>query len=258
MSKIAVFDSGFGSLSIINELRKMTKSEIIYFADHKSFPYGKKSAATLRKIIQKTISTLRNEFNPDLIVVGSNTPSLLLQNYLKNQSKIITVLPTLRDAEKITKSLTIAILATKSVVESNTLKNYIKKNTTKNITVVPVNISSLVDLVESGKFISNKQFCLKKIYSLLSQIFNYNNIDVATLSSTHLSFLLPLFNKLFPQITFLDPATQVAKTVTKILRQNKLKQNKIKIFTSGNANQFHKKLCKIGIKNKVAHLRLAH
>ena len=85
MSKIAVFDSGFGSLSIINELRKMTKSEIIYFADHKSFPYGKKSAATLRKIIQKTILTLRNEFNPDLIVVGSNTPSLLLQNYLKNQ-----------------------------------------------------------------------------------------------------------------------------------------------------------------------------
>src|SRR3989338_8965773 len=196
MSKIAVFDSGFGSLSIINELKKMTKSEIIYFADHKSFPYGKKSATTLRKIIQK---------------------------YLKNQSKIITVLPPLRDAEKITKSFTIAILATKSVVESNILKNYIKKNTTKNITVVPVNISSLVDLVESGKFISNKQFCLKKIHSLLSQIINYNNVDVATLSSTHLSFLLPLFDKLFPQVTFLDPATQIAKTVTKILRQNKLK-----------------------------------
>jgi len=258
MVKIAVFDSGFGSLSIINELRKIIKSEIIYFADQKSFPYGKKSATTLRKIIQKTISTLRNEFNPDLIVVGSNTPSLLLQNYLKNQTKIITVLPPLRDATKITKSLVIAMLATKSVIESDALKNYIKKNTTKNITVIPVNISPLVELVESGKFISNKQFCLKKIYSLLSPVFNYNNVDVTTLSSTHLPFLLPLFNKLFPQITFLDPAAQVAKTATKVLRQNKLKRNRIRIFTSGNTNQFHKNLCKIGIKNKVYYLKLSH
>jgi len=256
MAKIAVFDSGLGSLSIINKLKKIIKSEIIYFADHKSFPYGKKSTATLKKIIHKTLFTLRNEFNPDLIVVGSNTPSLLLQNYLKNQSKIITVLPPLHNAAKITKSSTIAILVTKSVVGSNAIKNYIKKNISKNIKVILVNISPLVDLVESGKFISNKQFCLKKVHSLLSPVFNYNTVDVATLSSTHLPFLLPMFNKLFPHITFLDPTTQVAKTITKSLRQNESKQNKIRIFTSGNTNQFHKKLSKIGIKNKVSYLRL--
>jgi len=255
MAKIAVFDSGFGSLSIIKELKKITRSEIIYFADHKSFPYGKKSTKSLKKIIQKTISTLKNEFNPDLIVVGSNTPSLLLQNYLKNQSKVITVLPPLRDAAKITKSSKIAILATKSVVESNTLKNHIKKNTSNKIIVIPVNISPLVELVESGKFISDKQFCLKKIYSLLFPIFSYNDIDIATLSSTHLPFLLPMFSRLFPNITFLDPAAQVATIAKKILQQ-KLKQNKIRIFTSGSTNQFHKKLCKIGIKNKVYHLKL--
>jgi glutamate racemase len=255
MAKIAVFDSGFGSLSIIKELKKITKSEIIYFADHKSFPYGKKSTTSLKKIIQKTISTLTNEFNPDLIIVGSNTPSLLLQNYLKNQSKVITVLPPLCDAAKITKSSKIAMLATKSAVESNALKNYIKKNISNNVTVIPVNISPLVDLVESGKFISNKQFCLKKIYSLLFPVFSYNNIDVVTLSSTHLHFLLPMFNRLFPNIIFLDPAAQVAALAKKIL-QRKLKQNKIRIFTSGSTNQFHKKLRKIGIKNIVYHLKL--
>lgn len=257
MAKIVVFDSGFGSLSIIKELKKITKSEIIYFADHKSFPYGKKSTSALKKIIQKTISTLKNEFNPDLVIVGSNTPSLLLQNYLKNQSKVITVLPPLCDAAKITKSSKMAILATKSVVESKILKNYIRKNLSNKITIVPVNISPLVELVESGKFITNKQFCFKKIYSVLFPIFSYSNIDVATLSSTHLHFLLPMLKKLFPNITFLDPAAHVAKIATKNLRQ-KLKQNKIKIFTSGSTNQFHKKLYKIGIKNKVYHLKLRY
>ncbi len=112
-----------------------------------------------------------------------------------------------------------------------------------------------MELVESGKFITNKQLCLQKIYSLLFPIFSYNNIDVVTLSSTHLPFLLPMFKKLFPNITFLDPAAQVAK-ITKKISKHQLKQNKIKIFTSGNANNFHKKLRKIGIKNKVYHLKL--
>ncbi|MCH8834298.1 MAG: glutamate racemase, partial [Thaumarchaeota archaeon] len=43
MAKIAIFDSGFGSLSIIRAIQKTTKSEIIYFADQKNFPYGKKT-----------------------------------------------------------------------------------------------------------------------------------------------------------------------------------------------------------------------
>ncbi len=61
MVKIAVFDSGLGSLSIIKEIQKITKSEIIYFADQKNYPYGKKSQAQLRTVIQKTIKLLEKD-----------------------------------------------------------------------------------------------------------------------------------------------------------------------------------------------------
>ncbi len=77
LAKIVVFDSGFGSLSIIRAIQKMTKSEIIYFADQKNFPYGKKTKSLLYGIITQTIDLLKNKFNPDLIVIGSNTPTLL-------------------------------------------------------------------------------------------------------------------------------------------------------------------------------------
>jgi len=77
MVKIAVFDSGLGSLSIIKEIQKITKSEIIYFADQENYPYGKKSQAQLRTVIQKTIKLLEKEFTPTIIVVASNTPSLM-------------------------------------------------------------------------------------------------------------------------------------------------------------------------------------
>ena len=110
MAKIVVFDSGFGSLSIIKAIQKKTKNDIIYFADQKNFPYGKKSKSQLKKLITKTINLLKKQFNPDLIVVATNTPSLLLDNI--NKSSILKVLPPIKQATKISKTSSIAILAT--------------------------------------------------------------------------------------------------------------------------------------------------
>jgi len=76
--KIAVFDSGFGSLSIIREIQKKFKGELIYFADQKNFPYGVKSKIELENIIKETIVLLEKKFSPELIVMASNTPTLLL------------------------------------------------------------------------------------------------------------------------------------------------------------------------------------
>ncbi|MGI0041392.1 MAG: glutamate racemase, partial [Nitrosopumilaceae archaeon] len=228
MPRIAVFDSGFGSLSIIKPMQKKIKSEIIYFADQKNFPYGTKSVSELRKVIESTIIRLEKIFNPDLIIIGSNTPSLLLKII---KSKIIGVYPPLRLAVNKTKSNSIAILATKSVIESNMLKNFIKRNIPKKIKVNPINASSLVDLVESGKFIYDKKFCKKKIESVLLKPIIANNVDVVTLSSTHLPFLLPILKQVFPNIIFLDPACLVADQVVKKLKTKKSKRNSMKIFT---------------------------
>ena len=78
MAKIVVFDSGLGSLSIIKEIQKIVKADIVYFADQKNYPYGKKSQAQLNRIMEKTINLLEEKFMPDIIVVASNTPSLML------------------------------------------------------------------------------------------------------------------------------------------------------------------------------------
>jgi glutamate racemase len=253
MAKIVVFDSGFGSLSIIKPIQKKFKADIIYFADQKNFPYGTKSTTKLKMIIESTIVLLKKQFDPDLIIVGSNTPSLLLRKILR-KSKIIGVFPPLKEAVKNTKSNSIAVLATKSVVKNNTVENYIKKNVPKRIKVIKINASPLVELVESGKFIYNKKLCKRKIRSILLEPFSKNNIDVATLSSTHLPFLLPLLKQLFPYVMFLDPAGSVSDQIVKLLNRKKSKTNTIKIFTSGNVRIFQKQLRKMGIKNKAMSL----
>ena len=78
-----------------------------------------------------------------------------------------------------------------------------------------------------------------------------NQIDVATLSSTHLPFLLKFLQKQFPNVIFLNPANDVAKKVARKNLKNIPNRNKLTIFTTGNSKKFQENLIKIGIKNKV-------
>ncbi|HEX5358311.1 MAG TPA: aspartate/glutamate racemase family protein [Candidatus Nitrosotalea sp.] len=247
MTKIVVFDSGMGSLSVIKPIQKRIKAEIIYFADQKNYPYGTKTVPQLDKIIQSTIVTLQEKFSPDVIVVGSNTPSLLL--HIEKKDKIFGVYPPLKEAVSKTRSGKIGILATKAVVKSKTLDIYIKKNVPSKIDVTKINATSLVDLVESGRFISQKQLSKHIIQKIIKPHID-NNIDVFTLSSTHLPFLVPMLTELFTGITFLDPADVVAKHLAKVSK-HKSKRSRLKIYASGSISVFQKQLQKIGIKNKV-------
>lgn len=246
MAKIVVFDSGFGSLSIIRSIQKFTKSHIIYFADQKNFPYGKKSNTQLRRIIKQTIEKLEKRFSPDLVVIASNTPSILFRDHLN--SKIFGILPPLREAVKLSKTNNIGILATHTAIKSTSLSRYINDNVPKKFIVKKIDATDLIDLVETGRFIDDQQFCVKKIRKTLSKTLT-DKIDVVTLSSTHLPFLLSMLQKEFPSVKFLDPADKIAKKIAKRLPPSR--QHRLEIHTSKDPKKFQKYLRMLGIRNKI-------
>lgn len=256
MGKVAVFDSGLGSLSIILAIRKITKVDIVYFADQKNYPYGTKSYRELRKIIKSSIEMLQEKFQPDVIVVGSNTPTLLFPDLFENNGAIVGVLPPLADAQKKTKTKSIAILGTRATIESRLTNRFIKNNLTKKIQVTKIDASELVDFVETGRFITNKQQCKIIIKKVLTRIIEEKQIDTITLSSTHLPFLLPIFNRIFPKITFLDPAMQVATCLTKNKFFTPSSKSSLQIFSSKNTSKLESNLKKLKITNKVQRLTL--
>ena len=108
-----------------------------------------------------------------------------------------------------TKSEKIGILATKSVVQNKILDKYIRENVPSRIHVEKINATLLVDRVESGKFISQKQIAKNIIKKIIVPHLE-NNVDVFTLSSTHLPFFVPILKELFHGIIFLDPADALA------------------------------------------------
>jgi len=254
VAKIVIFDSGLGSLSIIKAIQKISKTEIIYFADQKNYPYGNKSQAQITSIIKKSLKTLQAQFSPDVIVMASNTPSLMLNI---TNSKLIDVKPPLNEAQKISKLNRIGILGTESAIKSRGLSKYIKEKTpSSSFNFFKINGSELVDLVESGKFLTNKNFCKKIIKKVLDDVLTKNSIDTVTLSSTHLPFLKTILENEFNNIQFIDTANIVAKKIFKKIKNNQSKNNSLKIFTSGDPKIFQKNLTKLKIKNKVYSLTI--
>jgi glutamate racemase len=242
--KIVVFDSGLGSLSVIKSIQKKTKSDIIYLADKKNFPYGKKTKPQLYKIITNTIKKISEKFDPDVIVLASNTPSLLFREKLPRN--VITVLPPL---ENIQKASNVAILTTEIITKSKELDDYIKQfNELKD--VLKINCSELIELVESGKFLTHKKDCVKIILKVLGNEFKENKIKIATLSSTHLPFLLPFLKRYFRGIEFLDPADDIAIKISKI-EGPKSTRNSLSIYTTKSPKALQRNLKSIGISNKV-------
>lgn len=247
MVTIAVFDSGIGSLSIIRAIQKYIKCDLIYFADEKNFPYGQKSRKTLQKIITKTIEKLDDTFHPDFIIIGSNTPTVLFPELLSNS--ILGIFPPISLAQKLSTTNSIAIMTTKLLYGSNMLDNLIQKNKKQNYNIIKINCSTLIALVENGKFLTDQLFTQKKIHATLAKTFESNKIDVATLSSTHLPFLTNLLQIEFPNVTFVDPADDFASNLSRKIRHQNT--NSIKIFTSSDPKLFAKKLQKLGIKQNV-------
>jgi glutamate racemase len=164
------------------------------------------------------------------------------------------VLPPLEEAVKKTKTKSIAVLGTTTTVHSRKLNDSIERLSQKNIFVTKIDATDLIDLVESGKFLSSPNYCETKVQNFLGKKFSSNNIDVATLSSTHLSFLNDILSKLFPRILFLDPANYVARQITLRKDFKTSKRNSLKIFSSGDLNKMQNTLYKLKIKKKISHL----
>ena len=80
---IAVFDSGIGGLTVLEELSsRMPYKNFIYIADNKNTPYGSLSNSILLRLTLNSLSILYN-YNIEGLFIGCNTISVSLRDKLQ-------------------------------------------------------------------------------------------------------------------------------------------------------------------------------
>ena len=119
---IGVFDSGIGGLSILQSLRReMPSEDFVYFADSAHTPYGEKSEAfVIERALVITADLIKNQ-RIKALVIACNTATAAAIGLLRAQHPglpIIGVEPALKPATLVSKTRRIAVLATRSTLQS--------------------------------------------------------------------------------------------------------------------------------------------
>ena len=233
MSTVAVFDSGLGSLSVVRELRKISDCDIIYYADTASHPYGLRDICDIRRIICGTIRGIKERFAPDVIVVGSITPTLLLDDM--ESGEVVGVWPPICEAYKM--SHTVTALVTRVVMQNGSMYRYASS---KGVHIRETDATALIHMVESGKFLQNPPIC-----DMLDGV-----EGACILGSTHLSFLYDMMTSARPEVTFVDPVPYAAERVARMVCGG---DSTLQVYSSGDIRPM---LRRLGVREPVMRANL--
>jgi glutamate racemase len=195
--------------------KRFPYQDIIYLADRASFPYGAKDKSSLRRAVMSAISRLR-DMGAKAVLVASNAPTITVLEEIREvlDGPLFGVSPPVTHAIAASKTKSVGVLGVRSLIESNELRRYIAAENIFGARVATFNASPLVELVESGTFLNRPIATTEILRSFVSSILmGHCDIDVFTLSSTHLPWLRPIFEAVYPELLFLDPAEQTVSAL---------------------------------------------
>lgn len=251
--KIGVFDSGYGGLTILNQLvAALPQYHYLYLSDNARNPYGDKSFDLVH---QYTLEAVQRLFKEDcqLVILACNTASAkalrnIQQQYLVKhypQRRVLgVIIPTVESIAHYTQTNQVGILATKGTVRSDSYAIEINKLHPQ-IRVYQQPAPLLVPLVEAGELnTAGTQFFIKKyLDKLLDQA---PDIDCIALACTHYPILYKQIRDLLPaHVKLIAQGELVAEKFKDYLKRHPeqemhlSKNAKVEFLTTESSNEFN-------------------
>lgn len=233
-SPIGVFDSGYGGLTVLQELkRKLPNHDFLYLGDNARTPYGSRSFEVVLEYTWQAVKYLFEQ-GCDLIILACNTASAkalrsIQQNYLHDfpGKRVLGVIrPSTEKVNLFTKSNQVGVLATKGTVTSNSYPIEINKFF-PNIRVHQKACPMWVPLVESGEFKTpeGKAIVERDIKNFIAE---HPQVDTIVLACTHFPILLEFLNEIVPEnISIISQGAIVADALEDYLSRHTWLETKI-------------------------------
>ena len=218
LTKILVFDSGVGGLSILQALQEtLPDCEYIYASDNEAFPYGTKSAEFLIARVHCVLQALIKKVQPDIIVVACNTASTLVLPHIRRHFTIpiVGVVPAIKPAALQSETKVIGLLGTPGTVTRDYTKALIKEFA-DDCEVVSVGSSELVILAEEAlRGVPPPETVL---CSLLKPLIDKRQLDTIVLACTHFPLVKKqLIDALPRNVNWVDSGEAIARRVSSLL-----------------------------------------
>lgn len=223
---IGVFDSGFGGLTVLRELRKVLPgADYLYFGDTAHLPYGAKSVRTVAKYAIASAQFLE-QHGIQMLVIACNTATALALENIREAVKVPVVgviEPGAERAAQISKSKNAAVIATEATVASHAYQRALHS---LGLQATEKACPLFVPLVEEGWVDHPVTEQVAHIY--VDAIFHdgARNADVLLLGCTHYPLIRPLLRRVVPsQVEIVDSAESTAAKVVALLGEQPRKTN---------------------------------
>jgi len=242
-SKIGVFDSGVGGLTVLKEIaRKLPQESVIYFGDTARVPYGNRSKKEILRFVREII-TWMIELDVKMILMACNTSSALVLEEVRSEFPIPIlgiILPGARAAVR--SGNNIGVISTQATADSNAYKQAVHEINPA-IKVWQQGCPDFVPLIESDRIYDPYTLAVAKRY--IEPLIT-NGIDTLVYGCTHYPHLAPVFKQILPSsITLVNPAihlTTAAQQELEILGLSRPKTStmpgKTEFYVSGNPEHF--------------------
>lgn len=227
-SPIGVFDSGYGGLTILRQIRQlMPQYDYLYLGDNARAPYGPHSFDVVYRFTLQAVETLFRR-GCKLVILACNTASAkalrsIQQKDLKKWGPEYRVLGVIRPTVEVVGSLTqtkhVGVLATVGTINSGSYGMELRKLNPE-IVVTGQPCPMWVPLVEYGEYDTPgaDYFVKKRIDSIMHAD---PQIDTLILACTHYPLLLPLINKHVPAgVRVVPQGEYVAQALQDYLRSH--------------------------------------
>lgn len=241
-SRIGVFDSGVGGLTVLRELyRQLPNESILYFADTARLPYGTRSGSEIIQFCFEILTWMVQQ-GVKMIVVACNTSDALAVEALRHHFNLPIlglILPGALAA--VQQGRRIGVIATPATAASNAYRRAILE-VEATAQVWQVGCPEFVPLVEQNRVYEpyTTEVARQYLEPLLQQ-----KIDTLIYGCTHYPHLAPILREILPpQVRLVDPAEYVVASTAQELDLIGLKNTKSPLPTrfcvSGSAQQFAK------------------
>lgn len=253
MSRIAIFDSGVGGLSIYQEVVKQNPfNNFYYISDNQAFPYGSKDKAELVERVSKVVDRIDQHYAPDILIVACNTASTLVLPILRANYEfdIVGVVPAIKPAAKLSKNKQLAVLATPATIKRSYTDDLIEQFAV-DCRVTRIGSSELVEIAESKLY--GRPIDIVDIEQIIHPILDEPEIDTIVLACTHFPLLkdeiTQVLSKHSRDISLVDSCAAIAKRVAGLSKfgEGESTQSATAVFTQTlNESYFLKLLVDLG------------
>ena len=223
---IGFFDSGFGGLSVVREIRAaLPRYSTIYLGDNARTPYGSRGLETIHRYTLQGVVELFDR-GAELIILACNTSSSVAlrkiqQEFLPGhhpEKRVLgIVIPTAEEVARRSLAKSIGILATEATVASMAYPQEIQK-IDSDVRVFQQACPLLVPIVESGELETAAPAAQKYVQALLRED---PQIDTVLLGCTHYALIENIIREFIPPgIRVLSQGEIVAEKLADYLRRH--------------------------------------